>query len=108
MCPVTLTIVPPVNPTGGQPVLLGSVLNAASSIQEAIAPGEIITIHGGFGGFGFFGEEVYSGTTFTLDSHGRVPTSPSGAEILINGKPAPLLYVSEPRSTPLSRTKSRA
>jgi hypothetical protein len=76
--PVTLTIPPPVDLTGGQPVLLGPVLNAALSIQGAIAPSEITTIHGGFNSFGLFGERVYPETTFTLDSHGRVPTSLNG------------------------------
>jgi uncharacterized protein (TIGR03437 family) len=89
--PVTLTI-PAVSLTGGQPVL-GSVLNAASAIQGAIAPGEIITIHGNFG-FNDFGGGAAPGVSFMLDSQGRVPTSLNDTEILINGKPAPLLYAS--------------
>src|SRR5262249_35808898 len=38
--PVTLTVRPPPEPS------IGSVVNAASSVEGAVAPGEIITIHG--------------------------------------------------------------
>jgi uncharacterized protein (TIGR03437 family) len=85
--PVTLTIPPPLNNCCAQP-LLGSFVNAASGIQGAIAAGEIITIHGIE--LNYFGPN----TTFTLDSNGRVPTSLGKAEVLINGKPSPMLYTS--------------
>jgi uncharacterized protein (TIGR03437 family) len=86
--PFAPTSVPP----PGVPVpVLGSVLNAASSIQGVIAPAEIITIRG----FSLGSPGAKSaGTTFTLDSSGHVPVNLAGSEVLINGKPAPILYSS--------------
>jgi hypothetical protein len=101
--PVTLTISPPVSLTGGQPVL-GSVLNSASDIQGAIAPGEIISIRG----FGLSIGVNSVGTTFPLHSSSHVPTDLAGTEVLINGKPAPVLYVSPSQVYAIVRMKSRA
>jgi hypothetical protein len=85
--PVTLTVG---QTSGVPPPWLGSVLNAASGIQGAIAPGEIISIQG----FSFSGP-VFVGGGGVL-SRPRVsstmPTSVGGVAVLINGQPAPLLY----------------
>ena len=83
---MTLTIPPPRNSLL-QPVV-GSVLNAASNGQGAIAPGEIIAIRGME--FSYLGQA----TTFTLDNSDLVPAYLDGTAVLINGKPAPLLYAS--------------
>jgi uncharacterized protein (TIGR03437 family) len=75
--PRALTSVPPT---------LAAVVNGASFTPVALAPGELISIFGmGIGG---------APTTFTLDVRGNLPTSISGKQVLINGKAAPLLYVS--------------
>ena len=81
MANLTLTInfAPPM-------ILSGGIVNAASFAGGAIAPGEIITVFGGP-----FGEPVVR--VFTLDANGRVPTRIAGTRLLIDGSPAPLLYV---------------
>jgi len=88
--PVTLTI-PPMNVNPFYQPVLGSVLNGASFIQGAIAPGEIITLRG-------FGLSLVSPSplekSFTTHSSGNVPLNLAGTEVLINGKPAPVLYES--------------
>ena len=76
---VTINPAPPVISSGG-------IVNAASFIGGAIAPGQIITIFGGP-----FGER--SERVFTLDANGRVPTRIAGTRLLVDGVPAPLLYV---------------
>jgi uncharacterized protein (TIGR03437 family) len=80
--PVTLTV----TPTASQPPILSALVNAASVTAGSIAPGEIIAIFGtGLGSVP---------TGLTLGASGRVATNISGAQVLINGIPAPLLYVS--------------
>ncbi len=76
---LTINFAPPV-------ILSGGIVNAASFTGGAIAPGEIITVFGGP-----FGERAVR--VFTLDSNSRVPTRISGTRLLIDGVPAPLLYV---------------
>jgi uncharacterized protein (TIGR03437 family) len=82
--PVTLTVTVPL-PT------ITTVVNGASFLNEPISPGEIITIGG---------TNIGPGTplSFTLTSVGGIPTVPSaalgGVQVLVNGYPAPLLYVS--------------
>ncbi len=64
-----------------------SVVNAASFLSGPASPGEIITI---------FGTNI--GPTapvgLTLDSTGKVSTSLANTQVLFNGTPAPLTYVS--------------
>ena len=88
--PVTLTI-PPMNVNPFYQPVLGSALNGASFIQGAIAPGEIITLRG-------FGLSLVSPSPLeksqTMDSSGNVPLNLAGTEVLIEGKPAPVLYES--------------
>ena len=70
-----------------QPVILsGGIVNAASFSGGAIAPGQIITVFGGP-----FGDRAIN--VFTLDADGRVPTRISATRLLVDGIPAPLLYV---------------
>jgi uncharacterized protein (TIGR03437 family) len=89
--PVTLTIPPPAGTLASNEPLPGSILNAASGVQGAIAPGEIITIHGiDLGSPG----ANQSGTIFSLDPAGHVPTNLAGTDVLVNGKPVPMLYTS--------------
>ncbi len=76
---LTINLAPPV-------ILSGGIVNAASFTGGAIAPGEIITVFGGP-----FGERAVR--VFTLDANGRVPTRIAGTRLLIDGVPAPLLYV---------------
>ncbi len=64
---------------------LGSVVNAASQLAGAVAPGEILTIFG-------FGVGPSNPAGLTLDSAGKVATGLNGAQVLFDGRPAPLLY----------------
>jgi uncharacterized protein (TIGR03437 family) len=84
--PVTLTVTPALPPVA-QPgaTLAVSVVNAASQITGAVAPGEIITILGQN-----IGPAAAAG--FTLDVNGKVATNLNGARVLFNGIAAPLLY----------------
>ena len=79
--PVTLlvTVGPDVLPS------IGSVVNAASQMPGAVAPGEIVTIYG-------FGVGPSQTAGFTLDSSGNAATMLNGAEVLFDGRPAPLIY----------------
>jgi uncharacterized protein (TIGR03437 family) len=89
--PVTLTIPPPINLNAFYQPVIGSVLNAASFNQGAIAPGEIITLRGF--GLGTVGGNS-AGTTFTVDTSGHLPVNLAGTEVLFDGKPSPVLYES--------------
>jgi trimeric autotransporter adhesin len=78
---VTLTVTVPL-PT------VTAVVNAASFVNEAISPGEIITIGGTNIG-------PATPASLTLDPTGKfVTTTLSGVQVQINGYSAPLLYVS--------------
>jgi uncharacterized protein (TIGR03437 family) len=66
------------------PPVIASVVNAASQLRGPISPGEIITIRG----IGVGPPPV----GLTLDSQGRVAASASGAQVLINGVAAPIVY----------------
>jgi uncharacterized protein (TIGR03437 family) len=78
---VTLTVTVPL-PT------VTAVVNAASFVNEAISPGEIITIGGTNIG-------PATPASLTLDPTGKfVTTALSGVQVQINGYSAPLLYVS--------------
>ena len=69
------------------PPFIGSLVNAASQTSGAIAPGEIITIYG-------YAVGSPRAIGFALDLSGNVTTDHGGAEVLFDGKPAPLLYTS--------------
>src|ERR1035438_8278958 len=86
--PVTLTVAVNYNANGNYDFLpvLGSVLNSSSYVQGAIAPGEIITLRG----VGFSD----TAASFTLDSQGNVPVELADTQVLVNGKPAPVLWTS--------------
>ena len=83
------TIVVPVNtiPTTSapEPPFLGAIVNAASEIPAAVAPGEILTIYG-------FGAGPSNASGFTANPAGNVATSLNGAQVLFNGQPAPMIY----------------
>ncbi len=68
------------------PPVVAAVVNAASEITGAIAPGEIFTVFGmGIGG---------TPSLLTLDAAGKVATMIGGTQVLVNGTPAPLIYAS--------------
>ncbi len=67
------------------PPFLGSVVNAASQIPGSVAPGEILTVYG-------FGAGPSNTAGFTLDPSGKVATSLNGAQVLFDGRPAPMIY----------------
>jgi uncharacterized protein (TIGR03437 family) len=68
------------------PITVGAVLNAASNVQGAVAPGEIVTL---------FGKAIGPSalTTFTA-SGGFIGSQIAGAYMTFNGVQAPLLYIS--------------
>ena len=75
------------NPAAPAPVLPFEIVNAASYLPGAVAPGEIVALFGpGIGPQESMG--------YQLDASGRVATSLQGTQVLFGGTPAPLLYVS--------------
>jgi uncharacterized protein (TIGR03437 family) len=75
------------HPAAPAPVLPFEVVNAASYLPGAVAPGEIVTLFGQ--GIGPPESKEYQ-----LDANDRVSTSLEGIRVLFDGAPAPLLYVS--------------
>jgi uncharacterized protein (TIGR03437 family) len=67
------------------PPFIGAVVNAASQIPASVAPGEILTVYG-------FGAGPSNTAGFTLDPSGKVATSLNGAQVLFDGRPAPMIY----------------
>ena len=67
------------------PPFIGAVVNAASQIPASVSPGEILTVYG-------FGVGPSNTAGFTLDPSGKVATSLNGAQILFDGRPAPMIY----------------
>jgi uncharacterized protein (TIGR03437 family) len=65
----------------------GSIQNAASSISELIAAGEIVVLYGTAMGPSQL-------TQFQVGSSGVVSTKLAGTQILFNGVPAPIIYTS--------------
>ena len=63
-----------------------AVVNAASYASSSISPGELITLGGPDLG-------PASPTTAQLDLTGKVATQLGGVSVLVNGFPAPLIYV---------------
>jgi uncharacterized protein (TIGR03437 family) len=79
--------------TGTQPrIQWECVLNAASYLGGAVAPGEIVTIFGSA-----MGPTDLARLQLTPDA--RVPTTLAGARILFDGEAAPLIYVSDKQSS---------
>lgn len=66
---------------------ISAVTNGASFIGGAVSPGEIVAIFGANLG-------ISELTQFQLDANGKVGDTLAGTEVLINGVPAPILYVS--------------
>jgi uncharacterized protein (TIGR03437 family) len=79
--PVTFTLT-----SAGFPVIT-TVVNAASYAAGPVAAGEIVTL----GGLSL-GPDTPA--TTTLDASGKVSTALGGVQVLFNGYPAPLTYVS--------------
>ncbi len=67
------------------PPFIGAMVNAASQLPASVAPGEILTVYG-------FGVGPSNTAGFTLDPSGKVATSLNGAQVLFDGRPAPMIY----------------
>lgn len=71
-----------------EPVVVTSIVNAASLATGAIAPGEIVAIRG-------IGLGAAIGAAYSVDpSTGKVDTTLTGTEVLFGGVAAPILYAS--------------
>lgn len=66
---------------------VNAVVNGASFVGGGVSPGEIVAIFGANLG----GSEL---TNLQIDAAGKVSNSLAGTQVLVNGVPAPLLYVS--------------
>jgi uncharacterized protein (TIGR03437 family) len=82
---ITLLVIPPATLPVPKPVVT-AVTNAAS-YGAAIAPGQIVDIWG-------TGLGPAAAGLLTLDANGMVSTSLSGVQVLFDGIPAPLVFVS--------------
>lgn len=72
--------------TATPPVWLAAVRNSASYASTVVGPGELVTLFGaGIGPPAPVAAQVVDG---------KLPTQLGGVEVLVNGVPAPLLYVS--------------
>ncbi|MGH3184368.1 MAG: IPT/TIG domain-containing protein, partial [Streptosporangiaceae bacterium] len=78
---VTLAVTSPAPPA------VTNLLNAASLIPGPVAPGEIVTLQGS-------GLGPTPGVSGTITAAGAFATSAAGIQVLFDGVPAPLLYVS--------------
>jgi uncharacterized protein (TIGR03437 family) len=73
--------------TVGNVPAIQAVVNAASYGFAAVAPGELVTI---------FGTNIGPSTPASLTiTNGSVDTTLSGVTVTVDGKPAPLIYVSQ-------------
>jgi uncharacterized protein (TIGR03437 family) len=68
-----------------QKQLIGDVVNSASNLGGAIAPGELVVVYGS-------GLGPATLATTQLDSTGRLTRSIGGTQVLFNGAAAPLVY----------------
>jgi uncharacterized protein (TIGR03437 family) len=73
-------------------ILWECVFNAANYLGGGVAPGEIVTVLGS-------GMGPSTLAPLQVSSDGHIPTSLSGARILFDGEPAPLIYVSDQQSS---------
>ena len=67
--------------------VLGSAGSAGGDVKGFVAPGEFITLYGNLPG-------PASGAGAVFDANGRIATELAGVQVLFDGIPAPLLYVS--------------
>jgi uncharacterized protein (TIGR03437 family) len=73
-------------PRGSAPVISG-VVNAASYVSGAVAPGELVMLNGS----GLGSDQLASGAP---GSNGAYPTELGGTMVQVNGTPASLIYAS--------------
>jgi uncharacterized protein (TIGR03437 family) len=75
-------------PSAGRPEFESSgIRNSFGGAAGPVAPGELVSIFGS-------GLGPIPGKSFGFDAEGRLPTSGPGVTVLVNGTPAPLLFVS--------------
>lgn len=77
--------------TGPLPPAIGWIVNSASGLQQPAAPGEIVTLYGS-------GMGPAQLVTARLNQKGMIDTTLGGAQVLFDGEPAPLVYVSATQS----------
>ncbi len=65
---------------------ISAVVNGASFQSSGLAPGLIFTVGG-------TGLGPMTGQNLQLDSHGNIASTLAGVEVLVDGRPAPLLFV---------------
>lgn len=80
---VTLTVVPVITEADFPQLTSGGTVNGANSSSGDFAPGSLISLYGEN-----FSTETAQATSFPL------PTTLAGVRVILNGNPAPLLYVS--------------
>jgi len=68
-------------------IAISAIVNGASNLVGAIAPGEVVVIYGSNLGPGTL-------TVFQLGSNGLVPTTVAGTTVYFNSIAAPVLYTS--------------
>jgi uncharacterized protein (TIGR03437 family) len=68
-----------------QKKVIGDVVNSASSLSGAVAPGELVVVYGSG-----LGPATLAGAQ--LDSSGHLSNNVGGTQVLFNGAPAPLIY----------------
>jgi uncharacterized protein (TIGR03437 family) len=79
--PVELTVAP-----AGQPMILaGGIVNAATFAAEPVSQGDIVSI---------FGTQFAAPGTAATNARTPLATTLGGTQVLVNGVPAPLYYVS--------------
>jgi len=64
------------------------VLNSASNLSAAVAPGEVVTVDGASAG-------PANPVTGHPDASGKYPVSLGGVQVLFDGRPAPLLFAGQ-------------
>jgi uncharacterized protein (TIGR03437 family) len=69
-----------------QKQLIGEVVNSASGLGGAVAPGELVVVYGSGLGPSHL-------TVSSLDTTGRLSTTMAGTQVLFNNVAAPLIYV---------------
>ncbi|MFB3777589.1 MAG: SBBP repeat-containing protein [Bryobacteraceae bacterium] len=67
--------------------VLGFASSASGDVKGYVAPGEFVSLYGNLPG-------PATGAGAELDAEGRISTSLAGVQVLFDGIPAPLLYVS--------------